>query len=212
MLVFVLFGLVDIALIEMFFLSFFIDISDRFRLGWDRGYPEMFNFFKWAVIIILCATYFVRWKNPLFLGLGGSALVLLIDDSMQIHERLPVLLLDVSGLRALDLPGDHMALSILVFGVDGLICAALIAASLRLPGSGSPLPSAVILRGTATIIVVIAGFGIGVDALHGIVGKLLPDFSLPFLFLEEGGEMIAITYLMSYFALFLRHDRLGNPP
>ncbi|CTQ49571.1 hypothetical protein [Jannaschia donghaensis] len=198
--VFFLFCIVDAGFIAAFAIGHDAGLPEAFWLGRDSGWPERFNFLKWAIIAALCTGVAVRWRNPLFFGLALAALVLLYDDSRQLHERLPVLILDVTGLRRLGLPGDHMLTSVAVFGVIGLVCAALVALSLRLGPAQNPESARLVLTDTIRLVGLLAFFGIGVDLVHGIVDKLLPVASLLLTVLEEGGEMVSLSLLLSYFA------------
>lgn len=178
----------------------FGDLGGAFRLGNDHGWPERFNFVKWGLIAILCVVLYARLRTVLFLALGAASLILLSDDSLQIHERMAGVLLDVTGLRRFDLPADHMLAEVVVFALLGLSCVSLVVLALRLDGPKRHAPAIRILFDIARIVGLIAVFGIGVDILHGVVPYRIPGTELPLLVLEEAGEMFGISVLLAYFA------------
>lgn len=53
----------------------------------DVGLAERFNHGKWIVLVALLALTWWRTRVPAFLALAGVFIVVLLDDSLQLHER-----------------------------------------------------------------------------------------------------------------------------
>lgn len=205
--------LVTLVAIDLAFAVLFV-IGHQFGfhevvLGGDTTWAERFNFFKWTVGAAIGAAAFVRWRNPLFLALGACALILLIDDSQQVHERGATFLLETLGLRGMDIAGDRTLAEAAVFAMTGVVCAILVLLSLRSARRDTPRPARVILRDIVVTVAFLAFFGIFVDGVHAGVEKFIPLYEAPFALVEELGEMLGISALvacMAYYLLVPRDD------
>src|SRR5688572_8006440 len=84
------------------------DVPWDLHLGRTGSYAEKFQYLKWLAATLLCAFAFVRWRDALYLAWAALFFYLLLDDSLEIHERLSPLVAEVLergpayGLRAKD--------------------------------------------------------------------------------------------------------------
>lgn len=72
----------------------------RFALGMERGYAEVFQYIKffWIAFIL---SWFTLEKRQVLYGVGALLFVyLLLDDSLQVHERGGTALVDEMGIEA----------------------------------------------------------------------------------------------------------------
>jgi hypothetical protein len=147
---------------------------------------------KWAVIVIALAWMAVRdrWLPPLLWAV--VFVMILLDDSLQLHEWIGHEISDKSGLPSNSLLyGDDLG-EILVFVVMGLVAAALTATLFTQKGAAVRVIS---LR-FSLIMVGLGFFGVGVDAVHQMVAHLVENTTLASLLpqilglIEDGGEMI----------------------
>ena len=105
------------------------EVPGRFDISEDRGLPESFNYAKWFVIVTCLAATFRRTRVPLFASLATIFLLVLLDDSLGIHEQV--------GDRLAYLTGWDQLGELIAFGVLGMISLAIL-----VPGL-SNLPRAV---------------------------------------------------------------------
>jgi hypothetical protein len=67
----------------------------------DRGIPESFQYFKEGAIATMLVWVFFRTRRHIFLGWACLFLFLLLDDSLQYHERMGALLTGFPGVASL---------------------------------------------------------------------------------------------------------------
>jgi hypothetical protein len=171
-------------------------VPELLKITKDRALPEDFNYLKWAVIILALIWLAVRdhWLAPLFWAL--VFVMILADDSLQLHEKLGAFISSWSDLPSSSyFYGDDMG-ELLAFVVMGLVALALTASLFTRRGASA---RAISLR-YGLMIVALGGFGVGVDSLHQVVSHLAEGTSaatiLSQLFgvLEEGGEMVVASF------------------
>lgn len=168
------------------------DVAFVLRISEDRSIPEMFNYLKWLVIVVGLTKVAFRdqWLVPA--GWATVFLLLLLDDSLQLHETVGVLIAETFQLQddALLQAGDSGEL--IYAGVMGGLVALLAGSSLLKSDPRSrQLSLAYIL-----VIVAFGFFSVVVDAVQrGIINAfpehgLLQDIAAV---LEEGGEMFVAS-------------------
>ena len=165
----------------------------------DLGIPEFFNYFKWALIAVALAWIAVRdrWFAPLAWALIFT--MILVDDSMQVHEHLGVVISRVAKLPENMLFHGNDLGEVVAFVMMGTIAALLVLTSLFDKDPAS--------RRLATrYVLVIAGlsaFGVAVDALHQVLwymaeAHLAPGTPSTLLgLIEDGGEMIVASVALA---------------
>jgi hypothetical protein len=213
---------VDLALIGLNFAAFILQsahvipsVPDLLKVTRDWSLPEDYNYLKWAVIVVALVWIAVRdrWLSPLPWAL--VFLMILIDDSLQVHESLgEILSVNLQLSDALFLFGNDLG-EILVFLAMGAIALILTLRLLTRNGQDAA-------RMSARYLLVLAGlgfFGVGIDALHQVVSHIL-DAETPAVFvlrifglLEDGGEMLVASYAVALTLAppaHMRVDRLAD--
>ena len=170
-------------------------LPTMFWISQDGALPEVFNYLKWALIVAALSwlAFRDRWLTPFAWAL--VFLLILLDDSLQIHETLGVPIASYLGLADgfMIRPSDLGEL--LVFGAMGLSVVLLTGLSFL---RGSPRSRRMSMT-YAAIIMLLAFFGVGMDVLHQAVAQLAEANSsvdiLRRLFgmVEDGGEMIVAS-------------------
>jgi hypothetical protein len=161
-----------------------LDISE------DHGLPESFNYAKWFVIVTCLAATFRRTRVPLFASLATIFLLLLLDDSLRIHEQV--------GDRLANLTGwDQLGELIAFIGLGMISLAILVPGLWNLPRA--VWPQAVrfigVLLGLAVCGVVIDFAHASIDLLGLPMGRL-SDRVLGLV--EDGGEMLLASLATAY--------------
>jgi hypothetical protein len=199
----VLLLMIDVAFILLHATHSYIGLpkSGMFSIEWEMGHGEMFQYIKefWIASLLVLRTVS---PLPLSLALRGLNLgwgllfgYLLLDDSIKIHETLGTALARVTGLSTWLGEGDR-ANSI------GEIAISLMVATVFLGGifwayrhcSKADRQMSVSLT---RLLLALVFFGVGVDALHGIIGGSYP-VRVAWSILEDGGEMIVMSLMFSY--------------
>ncbi|GHB51711.1 hypothetical protein [Persicitalea jodogahamensis] len=163
----------------------------------ENGYPEMYQYFKEFIIVVLLLRIVLKTKIITFLIWVFLFAYLLFDDSFQIHENVGYYLANtlslppLLGLRIQDF--GELLVSFTVFSV---LCLFLLLFYRTAP----------VLFQRATIVFFIllcmlAFFGIVVDMLHVVVAsKRITNYVLGSI--EDGGEMLVVS-LMTVYAYYL---------
>lgn len=191
----------DIVLITLHVINIYTDLISNvsFSLGTDGGYGELFQYLKEYWIALLLCFVAVRKRSILYLIWSLLFFYLLLDDSIQIHEKLGRRIssrLDFSAglnLRAQDF--GEVAVSVVV----SLLFFILIAIAYRF----SDRQSKEISKYLIIMLFTLAFFGIAVDLLHVVVkGSLFGTF---FVILEDGGEQIVMSIIACFVFLLPEH-------
>lgn len=158
----------------------------------DLEPPEDFNYMKWLVIAVALCWLSIRdrWLAPILWACVFA--MILLDDSLQIHEHLGAL---ISGW--LHLPEDMMVYGrdigeLIVFGLMGSIALSVV---LFLFTRKDALTQTMNRR--YLLIVLALGFlGVGLDAAHSVISELSGSSFVATLvqqvfgMIEDGGEML----------------------
>lgn len=193
------FILVNATAIAAFHFRLIDAVPELLKITKDGALPEDFNYLKWAVIVVALTWISIRdhWLPPLFWAFVFA--MILADDSMQLHERLGAFLASWSSLPSSTyFYGDDLG-ELLAFVVMGLVALALTASLFTRHGASA---RAISLR-YGLVIVVLGGFGVGVDSVHQIVSHLAEGTSVATLLsqllglIEEGGEMLVASFAVA---------------
>lgn len=162
-------------------------------LGADGGPAEILQYAK-LFCAAVAAGLLARWtRQPVYAVLALLFGGLLLDDALMLHEHWGARLAaagalpSVAGLR----PSDLGEVAFLAAWVGPLALAGV----LTYRRSSGPARRAA--RVALGALVVLAGFGVGVDVLHEAVLAVVQIDGLhsAFVLLEEGGEMVALSVL-----------------
>lgn len=175
-------------------------IPDVIKITVDGALPELLGYVKWAVIIISLGWLSIRdrWWVPFRWAL--VFLMVLVDDSMQVHETIGTMFAGSLPLPASLQSQSQDIAEIMVFGAIGVIAILLTATLFTRNG---PVARALSLR-FLQIFLFLAFFGVAIDFLHQTIrlmsegtfaAEFLPQF---FALLEDGGEMIMASIATAF--------------
>jgi hypothetical protein len=181
-------------------LALIAKIPDIIKITRDGALPEIYGYVEWAVIILSLLWLAVRerWLAPVRWAL--VFVIVLVDDSIQIHETVGFMLTEHLALPvSLQAQSQDIA-EVLVFGAMGLIAVALTASMFF---SHDPHTLALSKR-LGLVILFLIVFGVILDFVHQIVitasgGTIAAQF-LPAIFsmIEDGGEMIVASFAAAF--------------
>jgi hypothetical protein len=177
-------------------------VNPSFSIGQERGYADIFQFVKEYWIVLLLGFLALRKKSILYLGWFLLFLYILLDDSLEIHEKLGEIIsnklafLPAFNLRAADF-GE-----LVVSAFFGLFFLIFIATAYRF----SDRISRKLSRYLIMMLFALALFGIVVDMLHIAVKS--PSLEPLLGLVEDGGEQIVMS-VMAWF-VFLLPERLQS--
>lgn len=171
--------------------------SQLWSIERDGSFGEMYQYLKYVGIGLALAHLFRNTRMPVLLAWIGVFAFLLLDDSMRIHERFGlgmvawIHLPDFGGLRGRD--------------VGELIFAALVIAIL------APVLALGFVRGSPSsrglsadltfCLAALAACAIGGDTIHRMLAGTMINNAAGML--EDGGEMIALSFTCCYIAQWL---------
>ena len=167
--------------------------SPLFNIETDNGYAEAYQHFKFVAIILVFAYLCIVKKIRHFLPWAVLFTYFLLDDSLQLHERLGSVIASAIpitppfGLRRQDL-GE---LSVTV--TAGLL---ILPSLLWAYYSAQPLIRQIFHK-LALLLGLLVVFGVGVDMVHTAFMDH-PIISPLLALVEDGGEMLVISLFVSY--------------
>jgi hypothetical protein len=181
-------------------LALIAKIPDFIKITRDGAAPEYFGYIKWAVIILslLWLAIRERWLAPARWAI--VFVIILIDDSIQIHETVGLMLTEHLTLPVSLQAQTQDIAELLVFGTMGLIALALTASMFF---SRDHYTRAISKR-LGLVILFLVFFGVFLDFLHQTITNFSTGtFAAPFLpqifaMLEDGGEMFVASYAAAF--------------
>lgn len=177
--------------------------TSLYSLSRDRGYAEFFQYTKELWIIYLLIVLAIRHRKWLLSIFSALFVYFLIDDSLELHEKLGEFLAQyfgfqpALGLRAVDF-GE-----LLVYGMFFLLFGISIALGYHLSDPADRR----VARYLVVLVIILAGFGVFLDMIGIIVGH--PEAERFMLILEEGGELLVMSVICWFvYNLNLQFDTL----
>ncbi|MDO5987943.1 hypothetical protein Q4Q39_11065 [Flavivirga amylovorans] len=176
------------------------DDNSNYSLEKDFGYSEVFQYIKEYWIFLLLLFIFIRKKKITYFIWSVFFLYLLLDDSLSIHENYGELLANYFNitpqfnLRSVDFGEILVSLSV---GVSFLIL-------LLLAYIKGGIREREITRTLALFIIMLAFFGVFVDLIH----VALPIQKNKIAVIEDGGEMLVMSIILSYVFMNYSHLKL----
>ncbi|HEY6919624.1 MAG TPA: hypothetical protein VI412_10185 [Tabrizicola sp.] len=176
------------------------DVPHLLRISDDWALPESFNYLKWLIIILALTRVALRdrWWTPCAWAL--VFLLILADDSLQVHETFGRLIAESANLQAGFMVEASDLGELVVFGLMGLSVLLLTGASFTSAGARS--------RGLSIfyglIIVGLGFFGVGIDFIHqavvydGTAHPALDFWKHVFAMIEDGGEMLVASLAAAF--------------
>ncbi len=205
----ILFILAHVIFIYLIFIRVEFDwsITDPFLLNLDGGYPEMFQYLKYFIIMVATLRIVLSKKIYNYISWFFLFTLLLLDDALQFHERFAAWVVEkfniapAFGLRPQDL-GE-----LTYVGIFGPILLLLLLFTYYY-GSKRIRRTYIDI---GLLFAIFLFFGIGVDVLHQLVAIGDNRYTLLFMILlEDGGEMITLSILTWYFLFLTISDNKHN--
>jgi len=170
-------------------------LSHAFNLSRDGSYPEIFQYGKELACALLCVYVgFGRFRWMIH-GWAPLFLFLFLDDALRIHEEVGILTRGFfesfpTLIRAQDV-GELLASAAMALILFPIILFSVVSAERSRRWMHLTL---------VALVGAVAFFGIFVDLLHTFVGQFIQKSRPVFGFLEDGGEMIAMTLVTVFVA------------
>jgi hypothetical protein len=184
-------------------------LGDEWHIGRDRSYAEMFGYLKMAFVVSALILIRGKWQRPIYLALILIFTVALLDDALQLHERLGQ---GIADALALDSFAGRMSPhfgELIVWTILGVP----LVAGARVGFIRSPQEdrgNGVLLMGAFAVLVL---FAVVADLAHVVVQHELRFRGADLLFtvIEDGGEQIVLTLTCGLAVLIHREVRSANP-
>lgn len=201
-----LFLATDLVFISLHLIHIYSGVAPNpsFSLETDGGYAEIFQYIKEYWIALVLGFLALRKHSATYLGWSLLFFYILLDDSLQLHEKLGYRLSQqfhfFSGfnLRAEDF-GE-----LIISGSVGLFFLIFIATAYRYSDSLSRKISRYLIR----MLFALAVCGIVFDMMHTALNFRILRTILALL--EDGGEMIVMSVIASF--VFFLPERIGSAP
>lgn len=177
--------------------SFF---HDRLRFSFiDGGYPEIFGYGLELAACALFAMFAWMYRRKQWYAFSAILLVTFLDDAFELHESIGHAF--NAGLGVSPPIGDLIG-----FSSTGLLSVVFWLAGARLIHEEEDwIPYLVF---TAYFVILIF-FGVGVDAVHGMLGRNVSQTLLTLI--EDGGELVTTAVIsLSAFGMWLRQKHTAT--
>ena len=178
----------------------------------DWAIPEITNYVKFAVVVVLLVCCFRSRRQPIYLAWAFVYLIALADDSLQVHEPLGAyiaeMLADQSWLVSMLEPLEGVRLQdvgeLVVYAIYGGLSAAALTVGFRRTEPTHRRIGA----GFGFLFLSLAGFAAGVDMVARLARAHSHRLSQICSTVEDGGEMVVIslTVALAVLANRLKHD------
>lgn len=177
-----------------------------FSIERDRSFAEVFQYVKEFWLVLLFCWLSLLKGNRAYIAWAPIFAYLLVDDSFQRHERLGGAVARHLGLRRTMNLGAKDLGELVVIAISGAICL-LIVGTAYLLGKEKFRKSS---RFIVLMLAVLAFFGVVLDVGHVMVGKGASLYGALGL-LEDGGEMLVMSWICWYVLRLLMIDRRAIP-
>ena len=169
-------------------------LSTQLSIESDGSIPEIFNYLKWAASAVACAYAFSRSREPLYLAWAMLFFYFLLDDANRIHEQLGTRLEMAFDLGpALGLRGQDFGELAVSLPVGAVLLGVMAVVYWKADNSDG---SKRFTQRQLPWLAVLIFCGVVVDMLHSQIGIFgLPTLTRIFGVIEDGGEMIAASFL-----------------
>jgi hypothetical protein len=175
--------------------------NDLFWLGTDGGYAEVFQYIKEASIAVMLVTVAWRTRAGIYAAWALLFAYLLCDDALRIHESVGESIVAYWGfVPTLGLSAGVWG-ELAVSATAGTALVAMIAYGHFRSGKENRAAS----RHVAVLLAILVFFGVFVDMVHVAIKMLVPLKGLTMI--EDGGEMVAMSLIVSYVAQLLYQTR-----
>ncbi|RDC72045.1 hypothetical protein DLJ49_11805 [Rhodovulum sp. 12E13] len=171
-------------------------VPDLFKINARDGVPTLLLFLKWLLMSWVMARAARRTGARWAWGLALMFFLLWFDDWAEVHEFFGDRMVEVFGLQpiaGLDADDIGEAVYILPFAA---LCFGLVIWAMRAAGPGQRRDLVVLF----VLLVVLGGFGVGVDLIAQAVRPLASDATFDprfvFLTIEDSGELVVGSLML----------------
>jgi hypothetical protein len=165
----------------------------------DWSLPEMFNYFKWLMIVVALLAIASRERAWSAVVWAAVFLMIFLDDAFQLHESLGTGLAASADFRNMAYFRGQDFGEIAIFGLMGLVVALLLIK--HSPRKGTL--SYVLAKRYLTIVGGLVVFGVLVDAAHIVIQMMTAGYrygwpiSYAIGLIEDGGEMVVASFAVA---------------
>ena len=186
--------------------TFFIKNFDSFRIDRDGSYAEWFVYLQTAACVSLLVGVFRATRQPIYLAWALIFLFVVLDDSLLIHERVSIFLVERFDLPALSGLRPHESGELITWAAAGTVLLALLGWGFIRSRPGARVAGVVF----AIPLGLLVFFAIGIDMLHVALSE--PGATLYGLLaiVEDGGEMLSIGLACALAYVLYRHPDLAD--
>jgi hypothetical protein len=166
----------------------------QYSLESENGLAAIYQYIKQVWLAGCLALAFLQTRAKVFAAWALLFALLLLDDALELHERLGVIIAAslnfpaVFGLRPADF-GE-----VLVAAGIGCMALALAAIAFWRGGKEARQVSADLM----CLLVALAFFGVFFDVLHTVTYFNAPSIAQWFALIEDGGEMLVVSAITAY--------------
>ena len=186
-------GFIRYAYVERHHLtdSFFYD---RLQFSFiDRGYPEIFGYGLELAACVLFSMLARVYGKKQWYAFAAILFVTFLDDAFELHEAIGHMF--NAGLGLSPVAGDLIG-----FSTTGLLSIMFWLAGTRLIRGEDDWLAYLVFTAYFAILIF---FGVGVDAVHGMLGRSVSQTLLTLI--EDGGELVTTAVIsLSAFGMWLR--------
>ncbi len=177
----------------------------HFSLESGNGLAAIYQYIKWVWLSGCLALAFLQTRSQVFVGWTLLFAFLLLDDALELHEALGVVIAASWHLPALfGMRPDDLGELIVAAGI-GCVALAMVGITFRRGGSDARQLSADLM----CLLAALALFGVFFDMLHSITYYSAPGIAKVFALLEDGGEMLVVSVITAY--VFDLTSNAGRP-
>jgi hypothetical protein len=166
----------------------------HFSLESENGLASIYQYIKQVWLAGCLALAFLQTRSLAVVGWTLLFTFLLLDDVLQLHERIGAMLAAALNLPSLfGLRPDDLG-ELCVAAVIGCVALGMVVVALRRGGSEAREFSADLM----CLLAALALFGVCFDMLHTITVFRAPSVAEVFSMIEDGGEMLVISVITAY--------------
>lgn len=178
-------------------------------LNEEWGYGEIYAHLLCLIFVAVMIRHYARTRQRIYVALAAIFALILIDDSLQIHERIGRFLMSMTALASIPQPAIDIG-QIAAFGILGVLVLAILCYGFRHSGGESA-------RVGALLIFILCGLGffaVMVDPLHDALEHRFAGAHLLLTVAEDGGEilMLIVACAVAFAVGRGRHGRTEDRP
>lgn len=195
-------AILDLVLIALHIVTgaIYDKIPVQLNIALDFSIAEFVGYAKWLVIIVLLWLISRRTRNPALLSCAVLFIVMVADDSLQLHERIGEAAVKANAVGGVGWAQAQTLAELAVWAGMAALLIPIVLLGFVKSSRVQWVPAARFLG----LIAMFAVFGVVIDALHKPVADLPFGPQLADL-VEDGGEMIVASIIVAH-AMWLSND------